>query len=160
MRDQKNYNAVIGRAGDEIYALQYTFDDELHGKPFRGAVGSVFRAVSQQEYEERTTPEALKEWLREPWQEACKNGGEERSLTAYCQDVKDTDGTDFVFDPSHSDIWPKIRAAYPEYKDEGEFPMFECVGGGRCFSRGMKMKVLPAAKKLWAEIRRLEKSGK
>ena len=157
MREQKNYNAVIGRAGDEIYVLDYTFDDTMHGKPFRGAVGSVFRAVSREEREERTSPEALKERLREPWQEACKNGCEERSLAEYCQNVKDTDGTDFIFDLSYCGMWPEIRKAYPKYKDEEAFPIFECTGGGRCFSRGGKMAVLPAAKKLWAEIRRLEK---
>ena len=52
-RNETKYNKVIGYDKElgEIYICNYTFDDVMHDKPFRGATGSVLMAVTPEQVE-------------------------------------------------------------------------------------------------------------
>jgi hypothetical protein len=136
-RKQEYIGKLIARQGDEFIVLDYIFD---HGDGFKGAVGSRIRPVSQSEYEERTSDDAIEEYCEELWKCGVADGVERRSLAEFAEAFKDEDGTDSMFDGSYS-RWPQIRAkGFPEDSSdaeddyEGEFyPIMECTGGGRCF---------------------------
>jgi len=52
-RNETKYNKVIGynKESNEIYICNYTFDDFLHDKPFRGATGSVLSPLTSDQVE-------------------------------------------------------------------------------------------------------------
>jgi len=131
-KNQKNFYEVVGIEGGEIIMLDYVFH---HSDNFRGATGSRFIPISKAEYEYRTSKNGLIDRLGECWIEAVKSGNTEMGKDDWCQYVYDTDGDDSIFDLSYCQHWDKLRAlGY----SEKEYPVFECTGGGRCFTKDMK----------------------
>jgi len=133
-----NVEKLVGKdkSGD-YYWLNHVFEDS---KGFRGAVGSVFRPVSEAEKEERMSLENAKDWFGELWREAVKAGNTEESLDDYVKNIIDIDGESAFFDLSDYDVGCKIAEIYnlelPDENDKAEFS--ECVGGGRCFHHKIK----------------------
>lgn len=132
-RNETKYDTLVGRNGDEYIFLQYTFS---HDDGFHGATGTSIRPVSKEEYEERTSPEGLLEYLGESWQDAVASGETELGKEDWCTWVYDMDGDDALFDLSYRNLWEQARKANPELTVEA-YPIFECVGAGRMFSVGM-----------------------
>lgn len=132
MKQQTNYNKLVGRTGDEYYFCDYIF---THADDFKGATGSVLRPVSKAEYEERTSQEELEDRFSDVWREAVASGSTTDSLSVWVEQAFDIDGDEMVFDLSYSRYWDQLREL--GFNDE-EYPLFECTGGGRCFSKDIK----------------------
>ena len=152
MRVQKNHDEVIGRVGDEIYVLNYTFDN---GDGFKGATGSVFRAVPDWEVEEATGDEDFREWAREIWQEAVRVEDTDEGLDRFvAENWSVEDRLETRFDQSYAGMHNAIRSEY-DLPDEA---VIECIGGGRCFDAETldAMEWLPDAGKFETFIREAE----
>jgi hypothetical protein len=132
-RKQTDYNKLVGRIDDEYYFLDYTFDDTLHGGEFKGATATVLRPVSDHEHEERISD--LSEWFRDSWIGAVGAGETEDSLESWSEWIYKTNGDESIYDLSGQDLWPQLRAIG---LSEDDYPLFECTGGGRSFSKNMK----------------------
>lgn len=126
--DKVIYNKLVGEKNGEYYFCDYIFDD---GKGFKGATATILVPVSKEEYDERTSLEGAKERFEDLWRETVKDGGTEDSLEDWCQSIIDTDGDDAFFDFSGCNLWEQLRDKFPE----DEYPVFECIGGGRSFSK-------------------------
>lgn len=59
-----DYNKVVAYSKDEIYLLDYTFN---YTDGFKGAVGTIARPVTEQEYNERLSREGLAETAECIW---------------------------------------------------------------------------------------------
>ena len=59
------------------------------------------------------------------------DGKTEQSLDEWISDVLMYDGDEAIFDFSGYNLWEQLRELG---LTEEEYPVFECSGGGRCFS--------------------------
>ena len=143
------YNKLIGKIGDEYYFLDDTF---THSDSFKGATGTVLRPVSRSEYEETKTVEGLKDRdYAELWKNAVSSGETVLGLYDWLEIVLE-DGDDAIWDLSGIELWEQLR----EIGLSGEeYPVFECTGGGRSFSKDMKWDELYNPE-LWKEIQKYE----
>jgi hypothetical protein len=147
---KKVIEKLVGRKGGDYYVCDYVFKE----KGLQGATASVFRPVSEEEYEEAYDLDNLIDRFQELWAEAVKDGRTEDSLEEFCQIIADCDGDEALWDLSYYQYWDLIREAVPELTEK-EYPILECVGGGRSFHRDMVWDVLYDAE-VWALIRKYE----
>lgn len=155
-REQTEYNKLVGRIGNEFYFCDYIFIDTLFNKPFKGATGTVLTPVTNEEYEATHDPcnrETL-ERVKEIWQMVVTEGKTKDSLIEFTKDIINNDGDDFFFDLSGYDLHEQIRDAETKF-NENDYPIFTCVGGGRCFDPDMKFDKI-YDKKLWEKIKKIE----
>ena len=117
---QTTYNELLGYNSDgDAVLLCYTFD---RGSRFRGAVGAILELVSQEEYDERTSDEALEEYAEELWREdASQPNGTTDSLGDWAEMARD-ELIEALYDDSYSYLVP-----------EGEHVATHCIGVGRIF---------------------------
>lgn len=117
---ETRYNDLIGYDSDgNAVVLRYTYD---RGSLFRGAVGAILELVSQEEYDYRTSDEALQDYAEELWREdAGSRNGTTQSLEDWTEDARD-DLLEMMFDDSYSALVP-----------EGEHVTTHCIGAGRIF---------------------------
>jgi hypothetical protein len=138
---QTNINKLVGRSEDgDYYWLDYVFED---GEELRGAVGSVFRPVSEAQKEETMSLDNAKERFVDIWAEAARDRRTEQGLEEFVQDIIAVDGEEAFFDFSYYHNSCEIAKVYnselPENTEESEKAEFsECVGGGRCFNHKIK----------------------
>ena len=144
MSEQK-VNKLVGRTTEgDYYWLDCVFEDgDFEDGEHSGAVGSVFRPVSEAEKEEQMDSDDAKERFRDLWQNAVDTNNTELGLDDFVQDVIDMDGDEAFFDLSYYDNGCEIAEIFnselPNDADESEKAEFsECVGGGRCFNRKIK----------------------
>ena len=152
-REQTDYNKLIGRVGDEYIFLSYVFQ---HSDSFKGATGNSLRPISQTEYEERTDPEAIEEAYEDLWREAVRADRTTLGLTEWVKECIASDGEDvYAFDTSYweSDMWTQIREKTGQ--TEEEYPVYECIGGGRMFTENIKWDELYEPE-LWNIIKEYE----
>lgn len=124
-REEKKYRELIGKIGDEYYFLDDIFK---YADNFRGATGSVMRPVSSNEYNQRLN--AYDE-DGELWRGAVQAGNTEMGMNEWHDYVINMDGDDAIFDLSYRDY---ADALYEKgIVNESDYPIIECVGGGRCF---------------------------
>jgi hypothetical protein len=154
-REQNNYHKLIGRIGNDYYFLDYTFS---HGDGFKGATGTVLTPVGKNEYEDRTDPESetCQEWFREIWKMAVENNDTDKGLEDWVFENISAYGDEGVFDFSGYDLWEQLREIG---LNEDDYPVFECIGGGRCFDVDMVFDEI-YDKELWEEIKKFEKEKK
>lgn len=155
-KNQKNYNTPVGIKDGNLYLVNYTFEDEMHGEPFKGVTGAVLAPLSQEYIDEKNDPEEIKEYYREFWVESVRNGDTELGLEEYVSNIHESYG-DGAFPghdtsyTSHIDIDSElVKTHFPDAVD------FECIGGGRCFEKDMDFDVV-LDEFLVSEINRLEK---
>jgi hypothetical protein len=127
-KNQKTYNILVGLRGSEFYVLEYTFD---YGDGFKGAVGSIHVPISRDEYDYRTSIEGVAERYEDVWRDMVANGKETRGLDDFVKDIINSDGDEAVFELSSLDVVKQIRDKTGYTEDE--YPVFEYIGGGRCF---------------------------
>jgi len=129
MRQATTYNKLVARRDNEFLFCDDIFDYGDNG--LKGATGTVLRPVPKDEYEERTSEQGLVDYLGELWQGTVQAGDTKMGKAEWCQYVYDSDGDDVLYDFSGSNLWEQLRAiGY----SEDEYPVIECIGGGRCFS--------------------------
>ena len=101
-RKTMTYDEVIGYDSDgNAVILLYTFD---HGDGFKGATGAILELVSQEEYDYRTSDEALQEYAEELWRE---DAGSPNGTTDSPEDWTEANREDLiqgVFDDSYSGL--------------------------------------------------------
>ena len=113
------YDALIGYNADGAVLLCYTFD---YGNGFKGAVGAIVELVSQEQYDEATTTEALEEYAEELWREdAAQPNGTTLGLSDWAEMARD-DLIESLFDDSYGYLVP-----------EGEHVTTHYISGGRIF---------------------------
>ena len=114
------YDAVIGfNADGDAAILLYTFD---HGGGRKGAVGAILELVQEDVFEERTSPENLREHWREYWAEEVASGNTNQRLTYWISQLSDPE--EGIFDESYRGI----------VEDAGiEFVATNCISSGRIF---------------------------
>lgn len=124
---QRPYQKFVGRIGDEYYFVEYVFNSILHDKPFHGAVGLVFRSVSNAEATDCLNSnhiEAILDAL-----------DEDEGLTV--NDIPSDEWPTLIWDFSGEEWWGDLRELLGT--NEAETPYFDCVGGGRIFSTHMEL---------------------
>lgn len=153
MREQVNFNKLVGRRGDEYYFCDYIFNQGS----FKGATATVLRPIPKDEYDERTDRSNLIDYLEEPWKEAVAAGQTTEGLGEWAEYAIDVDGVEHCagFDPSGEELYPQLRAIG---LTEEEYPAIECTGGGRSFSHDQQFDEVFDAE-LLEKIRRVETPG-
>lgn len=144
----------IDKESNEITMLDYTFK---HSDGFKGATGSKFVAVSKAQYKEQTSKENVIDRIIDSGLVEYKhNANIERKMAEVLYKEMKAAGEieSFCFDLSYREHWDELRShGYPENK----YPIFDCVGGGRCFDADFNGNVNP---ELSEEIRKFETSVK
>ena len=144
---------LVGRIDNKYYICDTLFE---HADGFKGATATVLCPVSRAVYENRTDPENADtiEYFEECWKGAVQAGVTTESLGAWVEMVLDLDGDKAVFDFSGFAYWDFLRETVPELTEE-DYPVFECIGGGRSFSPDMKWDKI-YDEELWQRIKAIE----
>jgi hypothetical protein len=136
---RQDFYQIIGITTDgEVIMLDSLFD---HGDGFKGACGSSFYPVTQDDIDQRNDLETVKDTYGYMWQEAVKDGSTEESLDDYMERfirsyIFNSDGLFVGHDTSY------IHHIPDSFRTE-HFPdaeTFECIGGGRMFDSPDKRK--------------------
>lgn len=128
-KEQIDYNEIVGENQGIIYVLDYVFK---HSDNFKGATGSTFRLVPKSEYDERM---ADKDYFKEQWIDAIKHDLRTDSFDDWLK-YNDLPSEEAIFDLSYIEMHDKIRSLLKV--SEKDYPIIECIGGGRCFNKNMK----------------------
>uniref|UniRef100_A0A6M3KD57 Uncharacterized protein n=1 Tax=viral metagenome TaxID=1070528 RepID=A0A6M3KD57_9ZZZZ len=144
---------LVGRIDCNYYFCDTIFD---YKDGFKGATATVLCPVSREDYEQRTDPydSDTLEHFEDCWQQAVHAGTTTKGLDAWVEEVLAVDGDEAVFDFSGYDYWDILRDAVPELTEE-DYPVFECVGGGRSFSPNMQWDEI-YDEELWKRIKEIE----
>lgn len=139
-KNETQIRKLVGRIGDvttgEYYICDYIFNDS---PDFHGATATILTPVSSDRKDDMTNPDNAdcQDRFRECWQEAVKAGTTEEGLIDWLEQVLNSAGDEAAFDLGGSDYWDDIRKAEPELTEDN-YPIFECVGGGRSFHKNMQ----------------------
>ena len=144
---------LVGRIGNNYYFCDTIFEYE---NGLKGATATVLCPVSREIYEQRTDPtdSDTLDWFEECWKGAVQTGHTTKGLEAWAEEVLAVDGDEAVFDFSGYDYWDDLRNAVPELTEE-DYPVFECVGGGRSFRPNMQWDEI-YNEELWNRIKEIE----
>ena len=119
-----DYNKVVAYNEDEIYLLDYTFS---YSDEFEGAVGTIVRPVTEQEYNERLSREGLAETAECIWR----------------ADAGSTFGTELGLEEWIDENLEELREGAIELQDLEvleaaglHYFAAEIIGGGRVFREG------------------------
>lgn len=154
---QTQIGKLVGRIGDAYYICDTLFEySVLESNSFKGATATILCPVACEDYENRTNPHNPDtiEYFEDCWSQAVQAKKTTDSLEDYVKMVLDIDGDEAVFDLSGYDYWDIIRAFVPELTEEN-YPVFECVGGGRSFRPDMEWDEI-YNEKLWQQIKEIE----
>ena len=130
MKHQKTFNKIVDIAEDnQITVLDYVFD---HGDGFKGATGSNYYPVTENEIQDR-----ISEYEDDDTELLCYYAENFGELTP--EMIRNVDSSresliELFFDnsiDSNLEHEKEIRKYFPEE----DFPIIECVGGGRCFDK-------------------------
>jgi len=135
-RTATKYNKVVNvdEAGT-ITVLQEVFS---YGDGYKGATGAEFAPVSEEEYEESTSLEAVTEYI----EGATELPEQYESYEAWAEDIIAAgEAGDLVFDQSYSSLWDMMREECG-LSDEEAY-IFDCIGGGRMFNANYQGNVNP-----------------
>lgn len=122
-KQQTNYDKVVGRNGQEIYILDYTFK---HEDGFQGAVGTVVVGL---------TPEMenymnSNQWLLERWYDVFSPDGKKTEQEVIDEIDREIGLGNFEpFETYHDDE----ELLELQYSKDNNFVAFEVIGCGRCF---------------------------
>ena len=123
-RNSRDYNKVVAYNEDEIYLLDYTFS---YADGFKGAVGTLVRPVTEQEYNERLSREGLAETAECIWR----------------ADAGSTYGTELGLEEWIDENLEELRESAIELQDLEvleaaglHYFAAEIIGGGRVFHEG------------------------
>jgi len=130
---------VVNCQDNEIQFLDYIFEDSS-----TGAVGTLFNAISKEEYEYRTSKENITDYLNDIgyFEEEIFETEEEKE--EHINSIIEKYGAEnIIFDLSDSEHWNKLREELPQFSDEEKYPIFEWVGGGRMFDKDFQGNINP-----------------
>lgn len=144
---------LVGRIDNDYYVCDTLFE---HADDFKGATAIVLCPVTRNDYEDRINPKNPDtiDRFEDCWKMAVQAGTTTDSLEDYVGMVLGIDEDEAVFDFSGYEYWELLREAVPELTEE-DYPVFECIGGGRSFSPDMKWDEI-YNKDLWEQIKAIE----
>lgn len=150
---QTQIGKLVGRIGDDYYICDTLFE---HADNFKGATATVLCPVSRSVYEKRIDPSDSDtiEYFKDGWRGAVQAGMTTDGLEEWVEMILDIDGDEAVFDFGGYDYWELLRETIPELTEE-DYPVFECIGGGRSFSPDMEWNEI-YNKELWQQIKAIE----
>lgn len=132
-------NKVVKVEGNTITVLESAFDD---GDGFKGLVGTSFEPISKAQYKERTKLSEVEDYLR-----SCVSENEvpdkflytdsgnisKNPYKRWAKAIKEADELGYVmFDTSYEELWDYLREELNLSEEEAY--IFNCIGGGRCFT--------------------------
>lgn len=150
MRRKTTYNKLIGKKDGAYYFLDdiFHYDDN-----FQGATATVLEPITKQEYEDAKSIDSLKDrGYDDLWKQAVQCDDTKLGLDEWLQEILDDDGDEGIWDLSGSNLWDQLREIG---LTEEEYPVFECTGGGRLFSKDMVWDEL-YNEELWKKIQEVE----
>lgn len=154
MRNQVSYEKAVGIIDGQVYVVNYTFEDELHGEPFKGVTGAVLVPLSQEYVDERNSMDELVEHYREVWKSEVRSDCTELGLEQWIEES--VNHYDYDLFPGHDNSYVHLIDTDEEVlKHFPDAVGFECIGGGRCFKKDMQWDVV-FDQHLVDEINRLE----
>ena len=134
-----NINKVVKVEDNEITVLDSAFEYE---DGFKGLTGSTFEPISKAYYKEQTKLSAIEDYLRScvseddvPEEFLYLDSGKisKNPYKRWAKAIKEGDEEDQVmFDTSYEGLWDYLREELNLSEDEAY--IFNCVGGGRCFT--------------------------
>ncbi len=133
----------IDKEDGTITMLDYLF---RHDKKFKGATGTKFNAISKAEYKDRTSKESvIDNIISSGLITAPSKNLEYKFAEVMYKEMKANDEIEsFCFDLSYIEHWDKLR----EFGfSKSKYPVFDCVGGGRCFDENFEGNVNPELSK-------------
>lgn len=149
-RKETQYNKVVNfdKETNEITVLDYTFDDTLHSKPFKGATGSKFEVISKEQFDETIEPylDDDKELLIY----MAENFGDLNRQMIENVDSSEDALKELFFDLSYAELWDYLREELNLSEDEAY--IFNCTGGGRCFDKDFQGNINPELSLIIREI--------
>lgn len=150
---QTQIKKLVGRIDSEYYFCDTLFE---HADGFKGATATVLYPVTRENYESRIDPEDYDTigYFEDCWRGAVQAGTTTKGLEPWVEEILETGGDEAVFDMSGYDYWDDLREAIPKLTEE-DYPVFECVGGGRSFSPDMKWDEI-YDEDLWQQIKKIE----
>ena len=150
-REQKNYFEVVNidKESREITMLDYIFK---HSDGFKGATGTKFEPVSKEQYKDELSKDNVIERIIDFGLIEYSHNKDiqwKMAEVLYKEMKKAGELESFCYDLSYAEHWDKLRAfGYPKSK----YPIFNCIGGGRCFDKDFKGNVNPELSKLIRDI--------
>jgi hypothetical protein len=117
----------IDKFGD-VVVLDHIF---CYPDGFKGATGSHFRPVPKSVYKECRLQRNVVIYLLSCGSDVCKNEAEAKRMWRDMKNYGELDS--FLWDESYSHMHNVIREAFG-YSEE-EYPVIDCTGGGRVFSK-------------------------
>lgn len=134
-----NINKVVKVVGNEITILDSAFEYE---DGFKGLTGSVFEPISKAYYKEQTKLSEVEDYLRSsvsendiPNEYLYTDSGKisKNPYKRWAKDIKEADELEQVmFDTSYEGLWDYLREELNLSEEEAY--IFNCIGGGRCFT--------------------------
>lgn len=128
---REKINKVVKVNGNEITVLDDAFE---YSDGFKGLTGTVFEIVSKSDFDEVIEPYLGND--KETLIYLAENFGELNREIIEGVDSSEEGLTDLFFDTSYSNMWDYLREELNLSEDEAY--IFNCIGGGRCFSAGDK----------------------
>ena len=131
-----NYWEVVNIDEDtkEITILDYVFDDK---NGLKGATGSKFEPISKNEYKERISEDNIIDYIIDSGIITAPNESLLRKFAEVMYyEMSEEEKIDCAFDTSYKEKWDDVLR--PHGFSEDEYPIFNCVGGGRCFDSDFK----------------------
>lgn len=139
------FNKVVNFENGVITVLDYVFD---YGGETKGATGTVFEPISREQYEIETSFENIKDCLKNSSElpEKYWDGG----YNEWTQAILDNnEEMNVIYDTSYKNLWDYLREELG--LDEENAYIFDCRGGGRCFSKDYQGNVNPELSKVIRE---------
>lgn len=139
---REKINKVVKVNGNEITVLEDAFE---YSDGFKGLTGTLFEPVSKAYYKEQTKLSAIEDYLRSavseedvPYEYLYLDSGKESKnpYKRWAKAIKEAGEEEVMFDTSYSGLWDYLREELNLSEDEAY--IFNCIGGGRCFSAGDK----------------------
>jgi len=131
MKKLTKYNKIVNYSEDrEITVLDHVFENDN----FKGAVGSVFYPVSEEEIQNRIGE--YEDNDKELLIYFAENFGELNREIIENIDSSRKALIELFFDLSYPELYDYMRSELNLSKDQAV--IFDCVGGGRCFGKDFK----------------------
>jgi hypothetical protein len=140
-RKEKKINKVIGKTADgDFYCCEDIF---RYSDNFKGATGTVLRPVSLAEYENAENPDNpdTRDRFLDLWKEVVQAGCTENGFDDWLKMLLATDFPECSFDVGGDAFWDEIRKIESDLTEE-KFPIFDCIGCGRIFSKDKKFEII------------------
>lgn len=142
MRKQIDVNKIVGIKDNEVYVLEYVFDDD----GFKGAVGYSMRTLTKQEVEDYRSDT---EHLRDIWVEAVKSGHTSFGLDDFAEMANEEAemygryycGDDDSFRDKFHDLLDELTDDEKKLLPTTDLD-WTCCGCGRHFDKDMKFDVV------------------